>query len=52
MWSNHKTLLMCIRYREFNVGRLELKMKSIMRAVLVKKMTVIQLLAIGDMVGI
>ncbi|RVW61776.1 hypothetical protein CK203_066309 [Vitis vinifera] len=35
--------------REFNLGKLELKMKSIMGVVLMKKMIEIQLLATGDM---
>ncbi|KAL6324789.1 hypothetical protein AAG906_018316 [Vitis piasezkii] len=38
-----------IREREFNLGKLELKMKSIMGVVLMKKMIEIQLLATGDM---
>ena len=44
-------LLMCVGEREFNLGKLELKMKSIMGSVLIKKMTKIQLLATGDMVS-
>ena len=39
------------REREFNLGKKELKMKSIITSVLMKKTIEIQLLAIEDMVG-